>query len=531
MEAQKLREEYRFGEADVAYARLKTRLSSGPLLGAQHDEVERVLGEEGRALLRELMQSHITLRGLGDTGPTVTGGDGVTRTHRRVHERALTTVFGPVRVRRMGYRTRGLNSLYPVDAALNLPRESYSHGMRLIAAREASKASFHEVGLTIERTTGVRVPHRQIEDLALRAATDFDAFYEERQASAIAARATSSSILVLSADGKGVVMRPEALREATRKAAAVRTHKMGTRLSPGEKRNAKRMAEVATVYSIAPYPRTPEQIVRGSAENDDGPAPRPRPEHKRVWASIEQDTPEVIDGAFREALSRDPTRVKRWVALVDGNAPQIEAFEERARHHKVKLTIVLDVIHVIEYLWGAVAAFETLGTAGAEAWVSERLLRILHGQASDVAAGMRRSATKRGLSTVTRKPVDRCAKYLRRHARYLRYDEYLADGLPIGTGVIEGACRYLVKDRMDITGARWTLSGAEAVLRLRALHASHDFDAYWTYHVAQEHLRNHLSSYADHRPPATAAVPRAHARDASRIRPVHLRLMPDLPAK
>ncbi len=170
--------------------------------------------------------------------------------------------------------------------------------------------------------------------------------------------------------------------------------------------------------------------------------------------------------------------------------------KERAATIGVRLTIVLDVIHVLEYLWKAVAAFQTPSTHEAEAWVTERLLRILKGESGLVAAGMRRSATKRGLSKAARKAVDTCAGYLHSHREYLRYDRFLRHGFPIATGVIEGACRHLIKDRMDVTGARWSLPGAESVLKLRALKSSGDFDAYWTFHEVRELERNHTSQYA-----------------------------------
>ena len=125
------------------------------------------------------------------------------------------------------------------------------------------------------------------------------------------------------------------------------------------------------------------------------------------------------------------------------------------------------------------------------------LLEILRGNAAYVAGGMRRSATRRGLALAERKPVDTCAHYLLTYTPYLKYNRYLAQGLPIATGVIEGACRHLVKDRMELTGARWSLTGAEAVLRLRALRSSHDFDEYWIFHEAKEYERNHRSLYAD----------------------------------
>ena len=142
-----------------------------------------------------------------------------------------------------------------------------------------------------------------------------------------------------------------------------------------------------------------------------------------------------------------------------------------SRKHQVEFTIVLDLIHVCEYLWPAALAFHAEASREREEWVGERLHNILRGKAAQVAAGMRRSATLRALSPKQREPVDEAARYFLNHQQYMHYDRYLAAGLPIGTGVIEGACRHLVCDRMD-GAARWSLQGAEAVLRLRALRSS-----------------------------------------------------------
>jgi hypothetical protein len=191
------------------------------------------------------------------------------------------------------------------------------------------------------------------------------------------------------------------------------------------------------------------------------------------------------------------------VALVDGNPHQLRLLQRIQRRHGVELTVVLDLIHVVEYLWKAAFVFCAEATRELEDWVSERLLKILQGRACDVAAGIRRSATLRGLSAAQREAADTTADYLLHHAAYLRYHQYLATGLPIATGVIEGACRHLVKDRMELTGARWSLAGAEAVLRLRALRSSGDFDEYWAFHEAQEYQRNHAALYTPPKVPAT----------------------------
>jgi hypothetical protein len=201
------------------------------------------------------------------------------------------------------------------------------------------------------------------------------------------------------------------------------------------------------------------QVIPGNFWDDEKTSKRPRPIGKRVWASLVQQPEKVISEAFDEALHRDPNQQKHFCALVDGNKKQLLLLKKFARQHNLNLTIVLDLIHVIEYLWKAAFAFYGDMSKQAESWVSKRLLLILEGKSSTVAAGMRRSATLRQLSPSQRKPVDNCARYLLNNANYLRYDDYLKAGLPIATGVIEGACRHLMFDRMDITRARWSLTG------------------------------------------------------------------------
>ena len=484
-------------DADAAYSDLKGYLCSEEAAGMRHSDLEREIEVQLRELARRLLQEHLDGRGPGEALDEVVGRDGVERAEARLQTRELQTVFGAVVVERLGYGAAGVSSLHPKDAALNLPEESYSLELRRRVALEAARGSFEEAVAAVERSTGVRVPKRQAEQLAARAAQDFDAFYEQRRSTPVEETA-SGDVLVLSVDGKGVVMRREDLREPTRKAAQARRHKLETRLTRGEKRNAKRMATVGTVYTVAAYPRSPEQVVRSlNGVEEVGMGPRPRPAGKRVLASLEMTPAAVVEEIFADALHRDPKRAKTWVAVVDANKQQLALLEKQARRHELNLTIVLDMIHVVEYLWKAGAVLNPPASPELEAWVQHRLLEILRGHSSLVAAGMRRSATRRRLPRTARKPVDTCASYLLKYRRYLSYDDYLARGLPIASGVIEGACRHLVKDRMDLTGARWSLTGAEAVLRLRALRSSGDFDEYWRFHEQQEYKRTHAARYAD----------------------------------
>lgn len=466
-----------------------------------HSDLERTLEAQGRDLLRLLLQAHLDLRRPGEATGPVSDADGVVRSRAQIHTRGLESIFGPVTVARTGYGAEGAASLHPLDGELNLPVEMYSHEVRRRVAVESAKSSFDEGVKSLEDYTGAHVPKRQFEQLVVRAAEDFDAFYETRHDCAQADPDTGP-IQVLTVDGKGVVMRPEDLREATRRAASTRADTFTARLGRGRRLHAKRMACVAAVYTIDPFVRTPADILPPMGTTAERKT-RPRPEHKRVWASLEKTPEQVITAMFDEADHRDPDRQKTWVALVDGNTTQIRILCTLAHKRRIPRQIVVDFIHVAEYVWKAGLAFHPAASEARDSWIRTRLLEILRGNGSYVAAGMRRSATLRSLTAADRELVDACADYLLTYAPYLKYHTALSTGLPIASGVIEGARLHLVNDRMNLTGARWSLTGAEAVLRLRALRSSEDFDDYWVFHETCEYQRNHASLYAHQHVPAT----------------------------
>jgi hypothetical protein len=464
--------------------------------GLGHGELEERLQLQARELFRLLYQDHLDLRAEREQRiEGVVEADGTS--HGSVehgHQRPLSTVFGRVRVRRLAYRARGRQNLCPADAALNLPIEQHSHGLRRLAAIEAARGSFEDACAATARATGRCIPKRQLEQLARRAAVDFESFYTTgRDLPAC----EPGDALVLSCDGKGVVMRPDALREQTRRAAATATTKLKTRLSKGEKRNRKRMAEIGAVYDAAPVARAAADVLPTTDAERQTARAGPTATDKWLTASVCDDAATVIGGIFDEAGRRDPEHARAWVALVDGNHHQIARIQAEAKARRITVALVLDFVHVIEYVWKAAWSFFAEGDPTAEQSVHRHLRDILAGKATRVAGNIRRAATTASLDPNQRAGADACAKYLTNKAPFLDYPTALANGWPIATGVIEGACRHLVKDRMDITGARWGLPGAEAVLKLRALVSNGDFDAYWRYHLAQEHRRVHKSRYAD----------------------------------
>lgn len=490
---------YVFASATEKATEMSEYLASKEALVCRHEDLEEYAEREGREWIRRMLQGHYDLRGAVERVARVRGRDGVLRTSRRASIRPLLSIVGLLDVARVAYQAHGVDGLHPMDSALNLPSELYSHVVRRAVAERAACAAYEEVAASVSERTGVAIGKRQVEEMAARAAKDFDDFYALRDES----EENTRDLVVLTFDGKGIPMRREHLRPETRAAAEATPQRLHTRLTKGEKHHRKRMAQVAAIYTVAPHQRTALDVladlqpVRDVARDAERNRRRPRPRDKRVWASITKTPAAVIRDAFEQARRRDPGFKRTWVVLVDGNRDQLALVKKAARELGVEITIVVDLIHVLEYLWKAAYAFHDDGSKDAEQWVQQRLMWLLQGEAAKVSSNLRRNARAAKLEGAALNPITRCLRYLRGVREHTAYDRAIADGLPIATGVIEGACRYLVKDRMERTGARWSLAGAEAVLRLRALRVSADFDDYWPFHLEREYQRNHVRRYAD----------------------------------
>jgi hypothetical protein len=484
-----------FAAAARAFDCLRGDLAGPGTQTLPHHELEDLIEERGRELLRLLFQGHLDLRARREREasrrrPTVvvTGADGLRRPHRETgHHRELACVFGTVTVERCAWRRKGLSGVYPADQALSLPAGRHSHGLRRLAVAEAVRASYDQAKAAIDRRCGKVLGKRQAEHLVIEAARDIDAFYRHR----VPLPATAETLLVLQVDGKGIVMRPEALRPATFQAHQNARRAMRTRLAPGEKPHRKRMATLACVFDAAPAPRRPHDIIAPPEGRSSQRAPRPGPRASAKWltGSVRHPPEHTITAAFDQAESRDPGHLRTWVVLVDGARHQLDLIHAEASRRHIGVHVLLDIAHVSEYVWTAAHAFGPPGTAEAEAWVAGHLATILHGQAARAAAEITAQAHRARLHGAKRQAAGACVNYLTGHLDQLDYDTALAGGWPIATGAIEGACRHLIGDRLDITGARWGLAGAEAVLKLRALHDNGDFQQYWPYHLAREHER------------------------------------------
>ena len=460
--------------AAIEFALLQSWLASSSALQLPLHQIETQQQAKGREVHRLLLQTHLQHRGNGDVGPALRlhqQDRDTIYSHRRLGARSLTTVFGTVELVRMGYSRPGAPSIFPLDQALALPARSFSYELQRRLVKAAVQNPFLESVQTMADLTGVSVSKRSLEEILPDAAQDFDAFY--RQRSPVPA---TGSILVAAVDCKGIPMvKPVGTQPVLR-------------LTKGRKANKKRMATVAVVFTRSPWVRTPQQVVESLFPTarrtpGDGPTP-PRPENKRVWASLLKGKTAVIQAVAEEMERRDPSAAKTRIALTDGErALQIQV--ERT----LNVTLILDLIHALEKLWKAAYVFHAEGSLEADLWVLDRTLRILLGDVGQVVKGIRQSITKRALAGAKRKTLEGVANYLYRNRARMRYDEYLARGWPIASGPVEGACKNLIKDRMERSGMRWTEQMAEAIVQLRAIYLSGNFDCDWQFHIEQDQRR------------------------------------------
>jgi hypothetical protein len=460
-----------------AFRDLERWLSGQAACSAGMSELERESERQGREILRLALQAHIDARGDGDLGDAIVVADEHGRparlTHKRLHSRPLVTLFGEVRVTRMGYGARGREAIHPLDAQLRLPGRLWSYECQRRLIRAVVCGPFDEAIVLIAEMTGTTIPKRSAEQLVQDAAVDFDTFYAGRAQDQVGP--ADGEILIGAIDCKGIPMvKPDGAQRVVRR-------------TKGEKANKKKMATVAAVHSQPPIIRTPKDVIDSLFGADPATArpKRPKPTRKRVWASLTAGKDAFINDVKAEMTCRDPEHERTWVIVTDGE----RALQRRVIASFENVTLVLDLLHVMDKLWKVAHALHREGSPEAEAFVRARTERILCGMVGQVVKGLRQTVTKRRLTGVKAKTIHSACDYLYANRSRMRYDEYLRNGWPIASGTVEGACKNLIRDRFERSGMRWTPQTAEALLKLRAAHLSSDLHDYWEHHIQADQQR------------------------------------------
>jgi hypothetical protein len=468
--------------------RLDTFVQQAARDGQPLHEVEREIWQQVLQLGQHYLAHFLALQGTGDLGATLPTPDGGEwRRLEQHHQRRYVSIFGVFELSRVVYGSREGQKIefVPLDNRLQLPSSVYSYVLQDWAQGLCVESAFGQVATTLQRLLGLKLSVDSLERMNEQVAERVEAYRENRPAPAAA---TEGELMVASADGKGIVMRRQADDPAP---AAHRTK--------GEKASQKQMATVASVYSVDRHVRSAADVVAllFRDEPEQPRPPRPEPCHKQVWAHL----PRVVDGQstssidlahaalMEELLLRNRFEhcwLRPMVFLYDG---QEALWDARARHLPAGGVDILDLLHVTPRLWQAAHVFHPEGSAAAEAFVRERCLRVLQGQVAEVRRGLRVMATKHGLTGGRKKTLTQICGYLKKNQERMRYDEYLAAGYPIASGVIEGACRHLVKDRMERAGMHWTPTGAQAMLEVRSVYVNGAWEQYQGYRIERETRR------------------------------------------
>lgn len=498
------------GKAEAAFQQTLAFVTGAIEAGnLRADEVERSLFQSLLRVGQHLLQGFLDAAGDGDHGETVEHQGHTLRRSEKKKTKPYRSIFGVLSVARYVYAPgpKKRATWLPVDAKLGLPAEEQSYVLEDWLQRLCVKESFQEGVQSLRDLLGVTTSVRAAEVMNRAMAEHAERFSVTQ---APADPSAEEALLVVTADGKGVPMRRpleerlQAHRAASACEQAACTPEQAApadgpdsppsakpkrkRLKRGEKRTRKQMAYVGAVYSIAPFVRTAEHVVEEVCRQERQ-AERPRPKNKQVFAEMTHFREgEVVHGQERCFARLALAAVLRLsmattlICLMDGQR-SLWALKESWFSRAVG---ILDLFHVMERLWQVAHAFHGEGSDAAERQVSQHLRLMLEGKVGYVIGLYKRMLTERHLKGARATTVREAITYFENNKQYMKYNEYLAKGYPIGTGVVEGACRHFVKDRMELAGMRWEIEGAQAMLSLRALYLNDQWDDFVEYRIQTE---------------------------------------------
>lgn len=459
-------------------------------------EVEEGLFRRLMKMGREALQEYAKGAGNGDEGEICQCEDRVLRRSREKHPRPYRSIFGVLSISRYVYAEREGQKIERavVDQKLGLPAGEQSYVLENWVNRLTSHVSYDTAVRWLDETLGIHTTVRAAEMMAAKASGFVEGFREARAAPPAKEEA---GILVITADGKGIPMRrpleqrvKDELGKSPHKRSLQTTYeKARKRAHRGDKKVRKQMAYVGSVYTIAPWERSAEDILE-EVHRQAAAEARPEPQNKRLWAEMTQIVQGRVDRGMerlfgqleRDAAARDPRGKKIRVVLFDGDS----ALWEAKKNHFPETIGILDLYHVMEKLWKASYCFHPESSREAEHFVTRYLRMLLEGKVGSVIGVFRRFLKQQKRRRGKTKGLQKAIDYFVANREAMRYDQYLEAGYPIGSGVVEGACRHVVKDRMECTGMRWEIEGAQPILDLRTTYLNGEWSAFTEYRIETE---------------------------------------------
>jgi len=403
--------------------------------------------------------------------------EGVVYKYSGQRQRQYVSLFGEVTVRRAYYWCKGEGSQIPLDKQLSLPERSFSDLVQEWVSEMTVMMTYEEATRLFSKWFGWELHKRPTQQLNADHAEAGSAYYD---AYSPPETPPQDTILVVSADGKGIPM--------TRQDSPPPEARRGR----GQKKTAKKEATVTTLYTIEPYPRDVDDIIRALVPDETlAPSslpPRPKPTHKQLFGTLDGQQV-AFEQLAQQVDKRDSDGVQHYVALTDGN----RGLKKRGQEDLPHFSLIVDIIHVTEYLWTAATLLWGETHPMRETWMQDALECVLDDDLDHLLNHLHYQLA--GLTKHKQKTLKPVIRYLTNNREYMHYQSYLENGYPIGTGVIEGACRHLVKDRFERAGMRWSRDGAQVILDLRAVYLNGDWDDFQRFRRQQAHQQHYGSSH------------------------------------
>jgi hypothetical protein len=440
------------------------------------------------------MKGYFAAKGTGDVGEALPLHDGTLASKAEaLCGRDYFSVFGKFKVPRTVYRAFAKHGVMPLDAQADMPERCYSYLLQEWMDHLGVRDTFQDAELTLTKLLGVQVSASRFEVVNQQSISEqsYTQFYTHKTPPS---PDQEGACQILQFDGKGVPM------------IKTEAQKLRARAGDGEPRPKKKEAMVGVSYTIDPHPRQADEVAENLIYPEQARAKReaakqagqaeaspPRAQQIRRFASLAQPKRVVVEELEREAKARDPESRRPWVVVMDGALGLWALIATLLKDREY--VGILDIMHVVEYLWKAGNALDGNDEARTKRWVYTHLVSVLQGHVGRVIGGLKQSLAKRDLTSSQRTAVTKTMTYFENHRHWMQYDVYLAAGYPIGSGVVESTCGHTVKDRMEGSGRRWSIHGAESMLLLRSIMTSHDWDAYWESHMQQERQRLYGSMF------------------------------------
>jgi hypothetical protein len=442
----------------------------GPGQGKEIGEVERGLLAILMKVGKQALLTYLDEKGSGYQGQEIINDQGEVLPYVRKRKCAYRSIFGAIDISRSYYQKKGVVGVFPLDGEINLPDRGYSYFLQELSSKLAVNGSYEKACEVFGDIFPIDIPIRSLERIVGDTCEVSSRYYEEKPGPELDPEAV---IAVATVDKKGVVIRKAPSDKADVETACVDPNK------PGKKK----MSVEISAYTIKRHIRDADDVAGEMSQEKKAPS-KPKPQTKLVWGSLSEG-PEKTVARLEEAVTKRLCWASELVCILDGE----KSLWRLVYQYFPMAFFVLDIFHVLEYLSEAAHCFHKEKSPEAKRFVRVRLRMLLTGNVGQMIGGLKQILAKRSLSNTQKYTLNKVIGYLERNKSHMRYDICLERGYPIGSGVIEGACRNLINDRLELTGMRWSVQGAESVIRLRAVYINKDWKEFWRFRRKSEKVR------------------------------------------